>query len=239
MQFEMKTVLRQARALAMRGQKFYCPICEGRFRAFLSHGDPPRSNARCPKCGSLERHRVLWLVLERLWWPSNPPGSDKRLLHVAPERSFSGKLAGMYDYLSVDLDGSRAMRAMDITQIPEPDESFDVVVCNHVLEHIPDDAAAIAEIFRVLKHGGWASLQVPMKGAFTEEGGELMEPSERARRFGQDDHVRQYGEDFSARLLAAGFVIRRFSRADGLLHRLLPEVDPNGVEQHIWLCIKP
>lgn len=89
------------------------------------------------------------------------------MLHIAPEPSLSEKFMKQYDYISVDLDGSNAMMPMDITELTFPDEHFDVIICHHVLEHIPDDRKAISELYRVLKSGGWASIQVPMKGDIT------------------------------------------------------------------------
>ena len=130
------------------------------------------------------------------------------MLHVAPESILTEKFKQDYDYLSVDLDGSRAMQAMDITAISFPDETFDVIVCNHVLEHIPDDRQAMSELYRVMKCGGWGSLQVPIKGEVTDEDLSITAPQERLRRFGQEDHVRYYGRrDYINRLKFVGFEV--------------------------------
>jgi len=110
----------------------------------------------------------------------------------------------MFDYLSVDMDASRAMRAANLTRLPFPDEQYDAIVCNHVLEHVPDDRRAMAELYRVLKPGGWAALLVPMTETLTDED-PAASPEERKKRFGQEDHVRLYGRDYLDRLREAGF----------------------------------
>ncbi len=110
--------------------------------------------------------------------------------------------------------GSQAMIAMDITALNFADESFDVVICNHVLEHVPDDARAMSELFRVLKSGGWGSIQVPMAGDVTQEDLSITNPEERRRRYGQDDHVRQYGRDFLDRMKHAGFEVTEYRKEE-------------------------
>jgi len=196
-------LLEHARYYAHRaryaGNRVYCPVCEQSARRFAPHRG--RSHARCVNCGSLERHRVLWLWLrERI-----PPKA--RVLHVAPEPGLSERLKAMpIDYLSVDIDSPFAMKRCDITDIPEPDASFDVLICNHVLEHIPDDRRAMAELRRVLKPGGLAVLQHPIHDRpDTLEDPSVVAPDDRLRVFGQEDHVRIYGWDMLDRLRSAGF----------------------------------
>jgi ubiquinone/menaquinone biosynthesis C-methylase UbiE len=99
------------------------------------------------------------------------------------------------------------MQAMDITNIPIDDDTYDTVICNHVLEHIPNDIKALKELFRVIKPGGWGSIQVPIKGDITDEDLSITDPEERTKRYGQSDHVRQYGKDFIDRLPLAGFTV--------------------------------
>jgi len=200
-------------ALLPGGDRFYCPLCEKNYRAFKTFGVIPRPNAMCPGCGSLERHRLLWMTLQKLWNSGKLP-KDGKVLHVAPEESLTAKFKDGFDYLSADLNGSRAMVAMDITSIDFPAEYFDAVICNHVLEHIPDDRKALAELYRVLKTGGWASIQVPMKGEKTFEDLSVTDPKERERLFGQFDHVRQYGMDFLDRLREAGFEVQVLGKTD-------------------------
>lgn len=209
----VKAAIKKVRILALRGSRFYCPVCEKSFRKFYEFGAKPRPNAMCPGCGSLERHRLLWVAFCNL--------QDKgliqrggRLLHVAPEPCLTEKFRQKYDYLSIDLDGERAMMAMDITAMTFEDESFDAIVCNHVLEHIPDDKKAMKELYRVLKPRGWASIQVPIKGDITQEDLAITDAKERLRLYGQEDHVRYYGRDFTNRLKKAGFNVVRLSKTD-------------------------
>ena len=176
-----------------------CPICGRRARRFAPyHG---RERAQCVHCRSLERHRALWLWLRR-----RIP-ADATVLHVAPEEGIAARLRSLpIDYVSTDLESPLAMRNDDITALPDPDGSFDIVICNHVLEHIPDDRSAMREIYRVLRPGGFAVLQHPIAPQpETFEDPSVTSPDERLRLFGQHDHVRVYGWDFVERLREAGF----------------------------------
>jgi SAM-dependent methyltransferase len=162
----------------------------------------------CPRCGSLGRHRTDWLFFAR-----NPDllAGRKKVLHVAPEESLKRCLRRLpeIDYLSADYDARNAMERMDITAIQYRDSSFDAVLCNHVLEHVVDDRRAMRELFRVLRPGGWALLQVPVdwEKPHTFEDPSIVDPRERQRAFGQFDHVRIYGRDYLERLEEAGFAV--------------------------------
>ena len=203
----LRGIGRRLRAFLLRGSRFHCPLCAGNYRRFLTFGDPPRENAMCPGCTSLERHRLLWIALEKQWQKGAFRAKD-RMLHVAPEPILTKKFEQRFgDYVSIDLAGQRAIKAMDVTALTFADRCFDAVVCNHVLEHVTDDKTAIAELYRVLKPGGWGSIQVPMKGDVTHEVPGVTDPQERYRLYGQDDHVRQYGIDFMDRLRDAGFEV--------------------------------
>jgi len=139
------------------------------------------------------------------------------MLHVAPERSLAKRFKKTFEYISIDLDGSRAMEAGDITDLRFPDNHFDCIICNHVLEHVPEDKKAMAELFRVLKPGGWASLQVPIKlESETTDEDPGANAAERERRFGQHDHVRVYGLDYLKRLTTAGFEVKMLTWRDFL-----------------------
>ncbi len=186
-----------------------CTICGLRTASFEPFGNKQvLPDRRCQRCRSLERHRLLWLFFQR---ETNLFADRVRMLHFAPESTFSARLSRRrnIDYLTADLDPTSAMVAMDITQVPLPDASVDVVFASHVLEHVPDDRAAMAELHRVLRPDGWAVLQVPMWGATTREDPSVTDPAERARLFGQDDHVRMYGHDgvYRQRLEDAGFAV--------------------------------
>jgi SAM-dependent methyltransferase len=191
------------RAPFFRGLERYCPICEQHFRTFLPAGVPRRPDVRCPRCGSRERHRLLWLYL-RVRTEIFTSRRRLRLLHVAPEPFLARRLARLptLDYVSGDLSGEGMLR-FDLTRLPFEDDSFDVILCLHVLEHVPDDTQALSELARVLR--GWAILQVPIVGERTVEDPQMTDPDERLRRFGQEDHVRTYGRDYQSRLRAAGF----------------------------------
>ena len=183
-----------------------CPCCHGEFEQFLTFGRVPRQNARCPGCGSLERHRLAYLYLEREGLLDRP---RLRILHVAPEDALARPLlrsAGVRD-MAIDREPGHVGAVMDLTQLACPDDTFDLVICNHVLEHIPDDRQAMRELRRVLRPDGRAIVQVPMSFnlATTLEDLTIVDPATRERLYGQPDHVRLYGRDYLDRLAAAGF----------------------------------
>ena len=136
-------------------------------------------------------------------------GRQKRMLHFAPERQIMRRLAAFryIEYCSADLRSPIARHHMDITELAFPSRYFDAIYCSHVLEHVPNDRKAMAELYRVLKPGGWAILQVPIQGETTLEDPNVTTPEERTRLYGQEDHVRQYGRDYRNRLDAAGFAV--------------------------------
>lgn len=201
-----------ARAVRRRFERLFagrhgmeCSICAHRIRHFRPFGDPPRQNAKCPNCGALERHRFAWLVLREK--TNLFDGIPKKILHIAPEACFESRLRKLVGdgYVTADLEKPNVTLQMDITDIRLPDESFDAIICSHVLEHVLDDRRAMSELFRVLRRGGWALLDVPITVDITFEDDEIVEPAERKKAFGQADHVRRYGPDFTRRLDAAGF----------------------------------
>lgn len=214
----VKAPLRRAKdfvaALPYRGTGRWCPVCERSSSRFREFGNPPRADAQCPRCGALERHRLVWLYFQRR--TDLFDGRPKRVLHVAPELCLQPRLRRRLGsgYLTADLESPRAAVRMDVTDIRYPDESFDVVFCSHVLEHVPDDRRAMREFFRVLKGGGWAILLVPITAAATFEDPAVTDPAERLRLFGQEDHVRRYGPDYVDRLREAGFAVSTTGIAD-------------------------
>jgi len=133
---------------------------------------------------------------------------------MAPESCLTKELRKHYEYVSVDMYSPEVQTKTDITALCFSDECFDAIICNHVLEHVPDDRKAMSELYRVLKHGGWGSIQVPIEGERTLEDPAVIDPVERERLYGQSDHVRQYGEDFRERLQEAGFDVLELKKED-------------------------
>jgi SAM-dependent methyltransferase len=190
-----------------KGKAVSCPICDSQYRIFMPYGRlRPRQNALCPNCLSLERHRLMWLYLKER---SSFFEGKWKVLHVAPEACFIPRFEKIHGegYITADIESPLAKVKMDIHAIPFPENTFDVVLCNHVLEHVKDDIQAMREIRRVLKPGGFAILQVPFfnpVGEKTFEDDTVTDPREREKIFGQNDHVRKYGHDYPQRISASG-----------------------------------
>ena len=184
-----------------------CPARGKSSRRFVKFGFIPRPDARCPHCSSLERHRFLWLYLSKK--TNLFDGKPKKMLHVAPEHYLESRFRQRVGagYLTADLFNPQAMVRMDITNIDFPDQSFDVIYCSHVMEHVADDRKAMREFRRVLKHDGWAILLVPIIADKTFEDPSITSPEGRLKAFGQEDHVRIYGPDYVDRLREAGFTV--------------------------------
>jgi SAM-dependent methyltransferase len=185
------------------GRQRRCALCGFTGWRFAGYGSAPkkRKDVRCPACGSLERHRLAHRML------SDELGPGQRTLHVAPEPSIYPWLRRISsDYLSIDLE-REAMLAMDLMQLELPDADRTLVWCSHVLEHVDDDGRAMAEIYRVLRPGGRAVIQVPIAGDETFEDASIRGRAERTAAFLQWDHVRLYGLDIVERLRAAGFTV--------------------------------
>ena len=223
-------------SVLFHGRARWCPICEKSSRKFLRFGDPERQDARCPRCGSLERHRLAWryfLRMTDLFY-----GRPKKMLHVAPEPCLASRLQRRLGegYLSADLLDPAAMVKMDVTAIQFPDEFFDVVYCSHVLEHVVDDRKAMREFYRVLKPGGWAVLLVPISAERTVEDPAIVKPEDRRKAFGQEDHVRSYGPDYIERLREVGFTIKVFRPGDFCDSG---EARSLGLGGEICYCLKP
>lgn len=190
-----------------KGDNFTDPIDGKSYRKFLPYGyGKQRSNALSPGTLSLERHRQMWLYLQN---ETDFFTKNYKVLHIAPEQEFLRKFKKMknLEYISADLYSPIVDVKADILALPFADESFDIVFCNHVLEHIEDDWKAMSELYRVLKNDGWGIFQVPMKNSLekTYEDFSIKDPKERQKHFGQYDHVRWYGMDYFDRLKSVGF----------------------------------
>ncbi len=197
-----------------KGKKQHCPICGGNFRTFLPYGytNTSSDNRLCPSCLSLERHRLIWLYLKNKTKLFNEAMS---LLHIAPEQSFYKRFKAIktLDYYTADLESPLAEYHFDIHKIPFDNNKFDMIMCNHVLEHVDDEFKVTRELYRVLKPGGFAILQVPINLSFdkTYEDKNITSPEEREKHYGQYDHVRWHGLDYPERLEKSGFVVDRLN----------------------------
>ena len=190
-----------------RGNTFTDPINGKSYRKFLPYGYVKiRPNVLSPGTLSLERHRLIWLYLKKETEFFQTPS---KVLHMAPEKAFISRLKKLshLDYISCDIESPLADIKADICALPFDDNSFDWILCNHVLEHIPSDTKAMKELYRVLKPGGKALLQVPLdpKRDTTFEDNSITDKATRTKIFGQYDHVRVYGKDYFEKLRAIGF----------------------------------
>lgn len=197
-------------ALFLKGNRFTDPIDGKSFRTFLPYGyENPRENVLSPSTLSLERHRLLWLFLSRKTDFFKTP---LKLLHFAPEQAFYKRFQKLSQitYTTTDLNSPLADVKADICDLPFDDNSFDVILCNHVLEHIPNDTKAMQELYRVLKPKGWGIFQIPqdLSRETTFEDNTITDKKERARIFGQYDHVRIYGRDYFDKLRSVGFNVQ-------------------------------
>lgn len=207
---------------SVTGEK-YCMICGGNIEEFEPAGMKQelfkkhhiigggyRSGCICPQCGCNDRERWIYYVLSR---HTDIPEMEGRILHFAPEKSISKfmRTNGKIDYYTGDLAYSRAMHVTDITDIQYKDETFDYVICNHVMEHIPDEAKAVSEIKRVMKKNGKWIFSFPVcTDMDTFENPRITSPEDRLKYYGQEDHVRLYGRDFKERFEGYGLKLRVF-----------------------------
>ncbi len=205
----MSYLIRPVLVLWLKGNRYTDPIDGKSFRKFLPYGyENQRDNVLSPSTLSLERHRLLWLYLQN---ETDFFTAPKKVLHFAPEQAFYKLFRKQknIDYTTTDLNSPLADVKADICNLPFKDNEFDVIFCNHVLEHIPDDTKAMQELYRVLKKGGMAILQIPqdLSREKTFEDNSITDPKERAKIFGQYDHVRIYGRDYFDKLRSIGFTV--------------------------------
>lgn len=202
-------VIRPVLAFALKGRTYTDPIDGKSFKKFLPYGyGTQRNNVLSPSTLSLERHRLLWLYLNN---ETDFFTSAKKVLHFAPEQAFYKLFRNQknLDYTTTDLFSPLADVKADICDLPFEDNSYDVILCNHVLEHIPDDTKAMQELYRVLKPGGMGIFQIPqdLNRAETFADDSITDQKERAKIFGQYDHVRIYGRDYFDKLRSIGFTV--------------------------------
>lgn len=204
-------VVRPILAYILKGTTFTDPIDGRSFKMFLPYGyGNQRNNVLSPSTLSLERHRLLWLYLINETDFFTSP-EKKKVLHFAPEQAFYKLFRNQknIDYTTTDLFSPLADVKADICNLPFKDNSYDIIFCNHVLEHIPDDTKAMQELFRVLKPGGMGIFQIPqeLSREFTFSDDSITNQKERAAIFGQYDHVRIYGRDYFDKLRSIGFKV--------------------------------
>ncbi|SDR93695.1 Methyltransferase domain-containing protein [Formosa sp. Hel1_31_208] len=202
-------VARPILAFFLRGKTYTDPIDGKRFKTFLPYGYiSQRNNVLSPSTLSLERHRLLWLYLKN---ETDFFSAEKKVLHFAPEQCFLKRFKELknLDYTTTDLESPIADVKADICKLPFTDNSYDIILCNHVLEHIPDDTKAMQELFRILKPGGFGVFQIPqdLTREKTFEDNTITDQKERAKIFGQYDHVRVYGRDYFDKLRGIGFKV--------------------------------
>jgi hypothetical protein len=223
-------ILGRVNKVLYRGSTYQCPLCMSNLKSFLPLPREFRitleiegrrftasdfetlnvDNYLCPVCRCSDRDRLIALYLKRL---TNEHATRKRLLHFAPERSLSGYLRNIafYDYRTVDLHMKNVDEKVDITRmVTYHDNSLDCFICSHILEHVPDDAQALRELFRILKPGGWGIVMAPILLGLDRSYEDLSKttPQERLEHFGQEDHVRVYAKgDFIRRPENAGFSV--------------------------------
>jgi SAM-dependent methyltransferase len=192
-----------------RGNKVHCVCCGSNFKEFARFGGNKRRNAWCPKCESLERHRLLWMYLEK---QTDIYSKPLKVLHIAPELSFFYKFKkyANIDYHPADIFPNLFPKGtiyFDLLHNDAPDNTYDAIICNHVFQYIADDKKAMQEVYRIMKPGGWGILQVPLDKTkeVTYEDATITDPIEREKAFGLKEHVRFYGMDYGTKLKAAGF----------------------------------
>jgi len=226
--------------LFYRGQNFKCNLCGKSFRKMIPHGNTPRPNAKCPNCLSLERTRVLWFYLKNRLIDNKQP---LKILHFAPEYGLK-KVLQKYenlDYKNVDLDPDLADEVVDITNIPYPENSFDLILCSHVLGHVPDEKKAVDELYRVLKPDGQALVQTIINWSLgkTFEDPKITSANERLEKYTEPDLVRLHGADFAERLRKSGFQVEAIDYASQLGDEAKAHFSlGNGDREIIFKCTK-
>ena len=221
---KLSYVARPLIAFYLRGNSYTDPIDNRSFRKFLPYGYVhQRQNVLSPSTLSLERHRLLWLYLKN---ETDFFTTRKKVLHMAPEQCFLSRFKNLkHEYITADLFSPIADVKADITDLPFEENTFDIIFCNHVLEHIQDDTKAMKELYRVMKKGGMGVFQIPqdINRETTFEDNSITDKKERAKIFGQYDHVRIYGLDYFDKLRATGFKVKEEKYCNNIPEKLIDQ----------------
>lgn len=203
-------VFRLFAPLLFRGKKVQCTVCEKQFSKFLPYGSKVarRENVLCPNCLTLERHRWMWIYLKER---SDFFTGKHKVLHIAPEQCFHKRFKKLknLEYTTGDLVSPIADYHFDLHKIPFDESTYNIIFCNHVLEHVADEMQCMRELFRVMAPGGWGIFQVPLDYTREEtyQDDSIQSPEDREKHYWQKDHVRLFGRDFPKKLSAAGFTV--------------------------------
>lgn len=227
---KLRAIYQKAMLPLYLGSTYYCPCCHTGLRKLLPFYGT--ENTRCPNCNSIARYRLYWLYLKR---KTDLFHSRRKILHFAPEAALSRNLKKMpnLNYITADLLASfidnmcvKPDVIMDVCNIKFPSNTFDVVLCNHLLEHVPDDRKAMCEVYRVLKPDGWALMQVPINEELSEthEDPAIVSKSDRAHHYGNPDHLRLYGKDYKSKLESVGFKVKT--------KNYIYELDPQEIDKY-------
>jgi SAM-dependent methyltransferase len=224
--------------ICRRGKARYCPVCQHTSRKFTPYGVVPRKGARCPWCGSLERHRCEWLYIVRR--TDLFDGRRKNILHVAPEPCLGALLQSNFGagYINADLNDLDVMVRMDIMNIPFSSDCFDVILSSHILLDVRDDSRVLSEFYRVLKPGRWCNLLEPIQTDPSFEDTSIVDPVDRLREYGGPEHFRRYGPDFVDRLQEAGFIVDVISPEEFVTPMELARYGMTKSADDIYFCIK-
>lgn len=257
---KIRGTYQKALGIYYKGDTYHCPYCKHNFRKMLSDGETHpviskyqiigsgyRENCTCPRCYAKDRDRLIHLYLEK---KTNIFSAPNRVLHIAPEAWLKELFQSlpMIEYTNgvkgvknMGYYYDRTTRELDITSLDMENNSYDAIVCNHVLEHIPDDTKAIKEIYRVLKPGGWAILQVPLSAILetTYEDKSIKKPEKRAEAFGQFDHVRIYGKDYPKRLEFVGFTVEQFNPKNEVWGKEYLNKYALNINENLFIAHKP
>jgi predicted SAM-dependent methyltransferase len=222
-------------------KNYYCPICKSFFYSFdpkvnLFKKEKLKNNERCPKCKSLSRHRFEYCFLEKIGLLKK---AKLKVLHIAPEKCFSKIFEEFWNenYITADLNNKNVKIKMDVTNIPFKDKTFDLILCNHVLEHVENDGKALGEFFRILKKNENLIITVPLFGQKTYENSRIKSPKERLKYFGQKDHVRKYGLDIYKKIEKAGFKVKIITPEDIMSQAKIKKYSI-GLSDKIFRCLK-